>query len=407
MQEPKVAQSPANQVPEGPPGGLLENRALKVKSANMPFVLVQDRGPAKHFHGREEVRSVLALLRADSIQDRSGTIFLVQGAPGAGKTALLYQCAVEAVKDGWHVARINNHALHAPAVMAQNVGEPYISREEQITKFDAKVVARETTKEKAGAATVPQVLKELASANGLLLVLDEVQTIRDFASTPQRLSVTVTLNAIHNGDLDRPVILLAGGLGVSEEAFGNLGISRFAQGCVVNLGPLSEVAERAVIHDWLVKDGDARGDVTPWIDAIAIETDGWPQHIMCFAQPAARIVHDNGGTLSKASLTHVLELGHRGKVEYYQGRADSFRKATRAAIANLLKGQPSDDELDESDILEALSAGQTPDDARRVLDRLLHKGIIAMTATGDFVIPIPSMRDWLVDQYGRDTRFDQ
>ncbi len=81
---------------------------------------------------------------------------------------------------------------------------------------------------------------------------------------------------IHNGDVGRPVILLAAGLGMSEASFGELGISRFRGGCFVELGALEKDSERAVIQDWLVKEGGAKGNPTPWIDQIAQKTHGWP-----------------------------------------------------------------------------------------------------------------------------------
>ena len=327
---------------------------------------------------------------------------MIQGPPGAGKTALLHQCAVEADIDGWHVAKINNQALYEPAVMAQNLGEPYITRKERVTTLDAKVVARATTTEMAGAAAVPQVLKALTPDTGLLLLLDEAQTIGALTGRTYGPSVTTTLNAIHNGDLGRPVILLCGGLGISKSTFGALGISRSDIGCMVNLGRLSEAAERAVIQDWLRKDGRAKGDVIPWTHAIASETHGWPQHIMCFAQPAAWVVRHNGGELTPGRLAYVMERGHQGKTEYYQGRIDDVEKIIRSAIGKLLGSRPADRELDKHVILAALSGGRTPNEAQAEFDTLLHKGVIALTPEGSYAVPIPSMRDWLVERYGRE-----
>lgn len=378
------------------------NPADRVAISVKTIPRVRERGPAKYFHGRENVRTFFAQLRTDAIQDRAGTIFLIQGAPGAGKTALLHQCAVEANLDGWLVAKIYNQALHNPAIMAQNAGEPYIARKERVTTLDAKVIARETTTELAGAAAVPQVLKELTPDTGLLLILDEAQTIGDLAKRPYGPSVTTTLNAIHNGDLDRPVILLAGGLGISQKAFGDLGISRFDGGCIVNLGRLSEAAECAVIRDWLLKDGMANGDVKPWTSAITAESHGWPQHIMCFAQPAAWTVRNSNGELTEHGLAYTLAKGREGKIEYYRARTNDVSEATCVTLASLLSSLSADSELDERAITEALKVGQTLENAKTEFDTLLHKGMIAKTPNGKYTVPIPSMRDWLIKQFGHD-----
>ena len=34
-----------------------------------------------------------------------------------------------------------------------------------------------------------------------------------------------------------------------------------------------------------------------------------------------------------------------------------------------------------------------------MFDKLLHKGVIAQSADKEYIVPIPSMRDWLVKKY--------
>ena len=40
------------------------------------------------------------------MQSEMGTTFLIQGAPGAGKTALFAECEKQAKGEGWRVARL-------------------------------------------------------------------------------------------------------------------------------------------------------------------------------------------------------------------------------------------------------------------------------------------------------------
>jgi len=54
-----------------------------------------DRGYARYFHGRKRILASFSLVLHRAIDENlegNGTIFLIQGAPGAGKTALLYKC---------------------------------------------------------------------------------------------------------------------------------------------------------------------------------------------------------------------------------------------------------------------------------------------------------------------------
>ncbi len=57
-----------------------------------PLTAASDRGPAKYFHGRKQVLSDFNELMERAVQAKSGTTFLIQGAPGAGKSALLEEC---------------------------------------------------------------------------------------------------------------------------------------------------------------------------------------------------------------------------------------------------------------------------------------------------------------------------
>ncbi len=87
-------------------------------------------------------------------------------------------------------------------------------------------------------------------------MLDEAQYLINLKKTPtEQTRARDTLDVIHKGDVGRPVILLAAGLGMSKASFGELEISRFRGGCFVELGALEKDSERAVIQDWLVKEG--------------------------------------------------------------------------------------------------------------------------------------------------------
>ncbi len=102
-------------------------------------------------------------------------------------------------------------------------------------------------------------LKQINPDQGVVLILDEAQRIATFAGKPYEIEVIGPLDVIHNGNLGKPAILLAAGLGTTEASFGKLGISRFSEGCVVELGALSKESERLVIEDWIKKDGKGQG----------------------------------------------------------------------------------------------------------------------------------------------------
>jgi len=170
---------------------------------------------------------------------------------------------------------------------------------------------------------IPRLLEQLADKKPLLLVLDEVQILGNNLDSRERQLLEITLERFHNGAFKKPVVLACGGSGNSSEVFAGLGVSRFQTNCLINLGRLSEAAERDVIRDWWVKEGEAQeADIQPWITAISQETYGWPQHIMMYAQTAAELLKARNGQMTPEDLDLVLQDGRTGKRDYYKQRSD-------------------------------------------------------------------------------------
>ncbi len=360
--------------------------------------LVDDRGPARYFHGRTQILHNFNHLLERAVTIEGRTTVLIQGAPGAGKTALLEEMALDAMEKRWDVFNINLGDLYKPVHMAQTLGQPYVARKQKATKVDANVLSREHIKEVAGDSSVSQVLERMNPKRGVLLILDEAQRIGAFTETPNKTDVMETLDNLHNGKLPHPVILLAAGLGMSKASFGDLGVSRFKGGCFVELGALGKESERAVIHDWLVIEGGAVGDPDPWIDAIALQTHGWPQHISAYGDAAAKQIQNDGSHMTATGLEIVYKLGKERREAYYEQRAEEITRKERCSMARLIDSIPIDDVLDWEDIEPSLSKEYGPEKVQNLFYRALEKGVLHKQK-GIYTIPIPSMRDWLVSNY--------
>ncbi|MCY4158305.1 MAG: ATP-binding protein [Bacteroidetes bacterium] len=365
--------------------------------------IVADRGPAKYFHGRTRIlRSFEDLIKLAVTRSAGRTTMLIQGAPGAGKTALLEEMALDAMEKLWDVFEIDLDDLYNPIQMAQTLGKPYVSRKQTAFKTDAKVVGTEHIKEVAGDSSVSRILEKMNPRRGILLILDETQRVVSFSDTPdKKIQVTSTLNKIHNGKLSHPVILLAAGLGMSKASFDDLGISRFKGGCFIELGALGKDSERAVIHDWLVKEGGAKGDPGPWVDAIAKKTHGWPQHISAYGDTAAKQIQNDHGEMTPMGLKIVYRLGMDRREAYYEQRAEKISRKERRSLARLIQNVSMEDGLDEKDIEEFLSREYGLAEAKGLFKRVVERGILH-SQKGVYKIPIPSMRTWLISNYARE-----
>ncbi len=364
---------------------------------------IEDRGPAEYFHGRQEIidtfTSVLKRYRAK----KGGTTFLVQGAPGAGKTALLDVLSEKARGEKWAVATINLKDLHNPASMAQSLDKSYNIDKQVALSYGVEFLGRAHVKRIQGSASSEDILRNFAPRRGLILVLDEAQYLGNLNDTPtEKHLVRDTLDMIHNGGFGKPIMLLAAGLGTTESAFNSLGISRFARNCIVGLGPLDRESERAAIRDWIVKEGAAKGNPDPWIDAIAKETHGWPQHIISYIEPAVRYLESNNRQMTDEGLRIVLEKGAEFRLQYYRQRARGIDKRKRQVLAKTFSNSPLGETMEIDDIKSSFEQEYSKEEADNLFDKALKKGIIDERDDGDYGIPIPSMQAWLIEEYGRE-----
>ncbi len=363
----------------------------------------RDRGPAAFFHGRKAIISSFETALSDTITLNAGTTFLIQGAPGAGKTALLDVLSAEARPQGWKVASIKIKDLYDPISMAQSLGESYVMDKQYAANVGIHGIGGGYSRNVAGYSSVDGLLKEEAPEEGLILVLDEAQRMNEIPVDSERHTITGdTLEMIHNGRIGRPVILLAAGLGTTQSALNSLGISRFVGDCTVGLGALGEESEWAVIRDWLTKEGGAKGDPAPWIHAIAQQTHGWPQHIISYVKSAVAYLKSNNHRMTDDGLQIVLEKGAEHRIQYYRQRARGIDKRKRQVLAKTFNNVPLGETMEIDDIKSSLKQEYSKEEADYLFNKALEKGIIDERDDGDYGIPIPSMQTWLIEEYGRD-----
>ena len=369
----------------------------------MSSVFIKDRGPAAYFHGRQEIIGTFTSALKRYRAKKGGTTFLIQGAPGAGKTALLEVLSEKAQGEKWTVATINLKDLHNPASMAQALDKSYNIDKQVALSYGVEFVGRAHVKRIQGSASAEDILRNFAPRRGLMLVLDEAQYLGNLNDTPtEKHLVRDTLDMIHNGGFGKPIMLLAAGLGTTESAFKSLGISRFVGESLINLGRLDKESERKVIRDWIVKEGGAKGDPGPWIDAISKETHGWPQHIISYVKPAASYLKSNNRQMTDDGLRIILEKGNEFRKNYYETRAKEFSLKQRQVIASFIPGLQQSGYLEKEKVIDVLTPKYGEEKSEKFFEDILHSGILSHKPGGVYGVPIPSMQTWLIEEYGRE-----
>ncbi len=364
----------------------------------------RDRGPAKHWNGRKEILDYFLEVLKETEEEKGGPIFLVQGSPGVGKTALLDQCMK--IAKGWKTVVIKPESLWDISDMMLRLGA---AEKGKVTGFSAELgggyenahgtvkfgIDRDTKK-----ISMDEVIEK--ESTPLLLVLDEAQALGlDYVVTSERRGpVRAILDKIHNGDFERPVLLLAAGLGMAARALKSLNISRLEVESRFEMEALNKTEEKAVMVDWMRKEGNAKGDLTEWIDRIMQETHGWPQHIIAYMKPAMRQIRKDNRKLTPKGLDSVLKEGEGLRMKYYEERAEEFTRIQRQSLAKIVADIPEDGTFDEEHIVKALTREYGEEKGRELFFLSVQKGIFYFSKkTGGYSVPIPSMRDWLLKNF--------
>ncbi len=365
------------------------------------------RGPADYFHGRHEVINPFVRALEHYRTNKRGTIFMIKGPPGSGKTALLSELSEHAETVGYSVKdSVKPSDFYSPASMAETLGVSNVPRKENVLGFDGKIFRWGRKTESERQSEVVEIIKKSSSGVGLLLVLDEAQHIAQLTGrddvTDRAMS---TLNRIHNGKIGQPVILLAGGLGTTEIAFESLGVSRLEESCRVRLGPLDSESTHAVIKDHLVHRCGLDSPPQNWIESLAEPTHGWPHHIICYVESAKECLALTNQKPTQVALKHPLEVGRERQVSYYEARAHGITKKQRHLIAELFSDLPSGGTVDKEDVLKVIEEQYSEKEALAVFERALRQGVLDERGDGGFAIPIPTMQRWLVEVHVRGSTF--
>ena len=135
-----------------------------------------------------------------------------------------------------------------------------------------------------------------------------------------------------------------------------------------------------------------------WIDAIAQETHGWPQHILSYVKPALNQLSTDKRVMTTKGLHTVLEAGRSLRSEYYEHRAHSFPEEERQSIARPFRNIPLGKGITLGEIMSSLTQDYSKGKSEEIFRRALAKGIID-ARSGRYVVPIPSMHDWLISKY--------
>ena len=401
--------------------------AMTQQKTNAPAKLdrwanVGERDAPVVFVGREqEIDLAVAQLATWRPGVSAGRTVVAQGAPGAGKTALLRQIGVKLSErlpgataiyraTPWNGRSVRN-VLHALAVRMMGAATDEF-RATKATDNSIGATAVACARHRRSRSTVPPELDcwddletlfadQAERAKPTLLLTDEIQRL---SSEPETKDL---LYHLHD-QTTFPVVLVCGGLSTSAAHLRALGLSRLADANVLRIDALTtKEAEQCLEESLRMMADDAGIDGHPdsWARRLAPATHGWPQHITCHIRAAAAALRASVRlAFDDRNVDNAAALAQAAMRDYYEQRLETSR--TDAAIIFAVQEVTRRDRAGvdaAADAVEKVAATFTGHrrrryeafpDALHCVQQMLHAGVIAYagnTTKSPLATPIPSL----------------
>ena len=404
------------------------------------FSELPDREATPYFGGRaDEIGMVERAL--NRIRDRAreghwlpsgGETILFQGAPGAGKSALLHHLvrqwrsagseapvvvgtsASDYASEGALARRVAKAVDPTLAAQFRRSVTPHSSTTKSlgggfpgVTTGDA---AAESVSQAAAGPAEPSLANVgkalLKSGQTVALILDEAQILESFDADSTRPVITGLRTGSHGG----PLLPVFAGLAHSHSVLQDCGISRFSCGHDRTLQALSfdEAVDTVLL---MLAECRIRGDretKRQWAQTLANESCGWAQHLHVAMQALASelLAASTPGQLEAVDSgfgVAVLRASALARDKYYERRIDAPLAAARHLLAEIFRrmGDEATHDALLSHIREAAHPGvgsrSLPKDydEERFLDHMIRRGVLQLTPKKMLACPIPSLRDYI------------
>lgn len=347
-----------------------------------------------------------------------GRTVVAQGAPGAGKTALLLE-----IGRRLPTVLANAVSIYRPTPWIDE-DVPDLLDELAGRMLDLPPEAPHTTTGLATAklaesrtvsppqlrtwsAFTRQFAPLAAEARPTLLLVDEVQRI-GFGELAKDL-----LYHLHD-QTTFPLVLVCGGLSTSAARLGEVGLSRLVEANVLRIDALSRSEALSSLDRSLrlmAEDvGGIAGHSDQWARALAPPTHGWPRHITIHLRAAAEALAESDRlAFDEDNLGLALARAEDGVRRYYERRLEASRTdplivfAVQQAITE--RDVRRVDAMAVVDAVRPLLGRYREEDHDRAfkdpadcVDQMLFAGVIAYArgaTTSPLSVPIPSLAAYI------------
>ena len=394
------------------------------------FVAERDRNAAWFFVGRTaeiaeiEETCALAFRRFREGRALAGATRLFQGAPGAGKTALLKHLHERWAQSGDGTPRpllVDRPTLDDPAALVLAIAELLDPDKAQqfrqtVTRSRTATVgvgplsgsgtqATATSPPLAGLSELRRMFPPADWARPVCLMVDEIQNL-----DPQEGK---TLESLHLAVDGLPIVPVLAGLSSSQAALTKHGgISRLSRGAVRTLDCLEEGQAAEAMQRMLAcfRIETEKADAERWSVLLERISDRWPQHLQNAMQALGEGLLEFGGVLAKVDRGAVIGRARASRLEAYKQRRSPEMRGAVILVGHVMAAV-RDGGLHRHQVIDTIRArirdrpegssarrlpkGISPED---FLEHLIHRGALQEGEDDRLVCPIPSFRTFLIGE---------
>ena len=391
------------------------------RTALVHFMEERDRGKASIFVGREaELAHVQGcinrlLRRQDEAAPGADLTTVIQGAPGAGKSALL-----EKIAEDWPLGGQGQAVAVSldPGLLTLSTPEfldAVIARTERVPGIMQILQRYFKLKSLSVAGVSIEVSAESSASSGkppvpIILLFDEIQTkLRDSASSQSREQLADNLRLLHTGHHNAPMFPVYGGLANSADLLRAAGLTRLAMGSELTLPGFSdeemdELMARFVERH-LSSAPPSKTTLDHWTDALRRDSQGWPMHCRNFLIALCEQIRLKDWRSQAVNLDTVHIHAHRLRCAWYEQRMQGALEGRYALVSTVLEEIRRYGGMGKLDITDAIarahqehssrnfSRGSLPEGmtAEKAFDAMLHAGIVQKVDEFGYACPIPSL----------------
>ncbi|MCY4304505.1 MAG: hypothetical protein OXC62_06975 [Aestuariivita sp.] len=401
------------------------------RTALHDFVHMRGKSPPPIFVGRNDVITDILTIAKKTKTNRvgiPGNTTVIQGAPGAGKSAVLNVIEHRAPEVGARVVNISTSDLekNLPKVLSMIAAVANYEMEywnDLWARYGSKWLTnlwREMSNISFSYDSLDMLQQRIAPETWkapVIIAIDEAQRF----TTGKNSDHAYFLQNIHDArTVCLPLTLVLAGLGDTPDVIRNLGLTHGV--APYSLGCFTSAECAALTTGWCAHFGIDIGDQRARIDALMASTDGWPRHVH-WAQRAlaeALLQESVEGKANRLSDWDVVQTRSNAlRRGYYQTQYSDVMVASRKLVGRVMLEVANADikgkGLTFGQVVDAVEAYKesAPGSEWRVppgkndttyVTELIHCGALQRRSMDPddrtLICPIPSFQSYIIQQGG-------